>query len=222
MYPVSLYLIIHIYLNIYFGNTIGAQSFNDLKTVDQVLYQTFKDACIARGLLEDNAEWRQCLREACEMQTGPIYRQLFATILLHCSPNAPEQLWEEFKQSLCDDFLRPVLHIPAAQAYNQGLHHINRILLNSNKTLEDFPHMPIPGGPDPGNPGHGAQNHLLAEQLNYDHATLTQIVAHNVQQLNEEQQIVYNAVLNPINNNQGHLACTVTAGVEIWYNPDPS
>ena len=42
-------------------------------------YEHFQDACLARGLLEDNGEWRQCLEEAATMQVGNRLRHLFAT-----------------------------------------------------------------------------------------------------------------------------------------------
>ena len=39
----------------------GATSFEDLHTVNGVLYPTFCAACLAHGLLEDDNEWRICL-----------------------------------------------------------------------------------------------------------------------------------------------------------------
>ena len=38
----------------------GAQSFEELRTVDGHLHVTFKAACLAQGLFEDNNEWIQC------------------------------------------------------------------------------------------------------------------------------------------------------------------
>jgi len=50
---------------------------------------TFKDACKERGLLRDDQEWIQCLKEAADMQTGSQLRTLFATILIHGTPHLP-------------------------------------------------------------------------------------------------------------------------------------
>ena len=48
----------------------GVKSFEDLRTVNGQICPTFKAACLAHGLLEDDNEWIQCLQEAGDMQTG--------------------------------------------------------------------------------------------------------------------------------------------------------
>ncbi|TDL17978.1 hypothetical protein BD410DRAFT_679945, partial [Rickenella mellea] len=49
------------------------------------------------------------------MQTGTRLRNLFATMLLFCSPSRPERLWTEFRHGICDDLL------PRLRAF--GRHH---------------------------------------------------------------------------------------------------
>ena len=68
-------------------------SFQDLGSFQGVEYPTFKEACLARGLLEDDQEWRLCLQEASTIQTGtqPL-RRLFVTILAFCFPSDPKNL----------------------------------------------------------------------------------------------------------------------------------
>ena len=48
----------------------GPTSFEDLCQFNGNTYPTFYEACLARGLLEDDSEWRQCLLEASYMQMG--------------------------------------------------------------------------------------------------------------------------------------------------------
>ncbi|CAG8540210.1 12608_t:CDS:2 [Dentiscutata heterogama] len=74
------------YLRLLLTKIRGPQSFDHLKTVNNITYPTFKDACIALGLLEDDNEWKQRLEEAAIMRSGAQLRLLFAVILIHSSP----------------------------------------------------------------------------------------------------------------------------------------
>jgi hypothetical protein len=53
--------------------------------MDGEMHPTFKTACFALKLLEDDKKWIQCLEEAGEMQTGQQLHSLFTTLLLHCN-----------------------------------------------------------------------------------------------------------------------------------------
>src|SRR5687767_11476601 len=57
------------YLRILLTHVAGATSFDSLKTVNGYLCNTFKEACIRYGLLQDDNEWNTCLYEASNMQT---------------------------------------------------------------------------------------------------------------------------------------------------------
>jgi len=52
------------YLRILLNCIKGATSYEHLKTVDGTKHDTFKNACIAMGLLTNNNEWHQALEEA--------------------------------------------------------------------------------------------------------------------------------------------------------------
>ncbi len=42
----------------------GATSYEHLRTMDGIEHNTFKDACIAMGLLVNDNEWHQAMEEA--------------------------------------------------------------------------------------------------------------------------------------------------------------
>ncbi|CAG8588520.1 237_t:CDS:2 [Cetraspora pellucida] len=48
----------------------GATSFDNLKTVNGYVCESFKEVCIRLGLLQDDAEWDACLLETSAIQTG--------------------------------------------------------------------------------------------------------------------------------------------------------
>ena len=147
----------------------GPTSFASLCTVNGVEHPTFKAACRARGLLEDDGEWHQCLQEAAVMQTGHQLCSLFVTILRDCMPSEPDVVWNNFKSHICDDLRIQLQHKgienpTEEQTYDYGLYLINNSLKQSGKTLKDFPPMPEPTPVwDQIN-----ENHLIAEQLAYD------------------------------------------------------
>ena len=70
----------------------GATSFESLRTYQGIEHSTYKEACLARGLLKDDQEWRLCLQEAGAMQSGSQLMRLFTIILAFCFPSEPSVL----------------------------------------------------------------------------------------------------------------------------------
>jgi hypothetical protein len=62
----------------------GATSYKDLTTYNGIVYQTFKEACAARGLLKYDNEWYRTFDEATSWATSLQLRYLFTAILLFC------------------------------------------------------------------------------------------------------------------------------------------
>ena len=84
----------------------GVTSFDDLKNVNGVQYQTFSEVCLTLGLIEDDEEWCRAIQEAVSWMMPRSLRQLFVRILIHCQPIHPDQLWKQFKDTLSEDFLQ--------------------------------------------------------------------------------------------------------------------
>ncbi|GJT50117.1 ATP-dependent DNA helicase PIF1-like protein [Tanacetum coccineum] len=70
--------------------TIGARSFTELKMVNKINYATFKAACFAYGLLNDDKEWTHAITEASFWAMAPQLRELFVTILLFYFNDLPQ------------------------------------------------------------------------------------------------------------------------------------
>jgi len=129
------------------------KSWKHLRTWNDQVFAIFKEACMARGLLENNHEWRICLEEAIAMQPGIACRQLLAVILLTDEVAESHLLWDQFKTGLCDDVKYKLYHMNYYQAdqeileddiYDYGLWDLNRILVGMGKSLADFSPMPLP------------------------------------------------------------------------------
>jgi hypothetical protein len=137
------------YLRTLLTTVKGPMSWEDLRTFNGVLHPTFHAACLARGLLENDDEWRQCLTEASLTHVSESLRRLFSLILRHCQPSQPDVLWEQFCDNLCDDLPRRLQHtrhidfdVPLDEVYNFGLFLINQDLCQHGVSLSCFPSMP--------------------------------------------------------------------------------
>ncbi len=99
------------YLQVLLTHVAGATCFEDLRTTHRphtpttVMHPTFKVACLARGLLQDDTEWDQCLSEASSVQLPKSLQQLFASLLIYNNVTNPGQLWDRHKGALTKDFL---------------------------------------------------------------------------------------------------------------------
>jgi hypothetical protein len=57
--------------------------------MDGTEHDTFKDPCIAMGLLVDDNEWHQALEEAALWALGQQLRDMFASMLMFCEVTNP-------------------------------------------------------------------------------------------------------------------------------------
>ena len=186
----------------------GPQSFEDLRTYNGVVHETFHQACLARGLLEDDGEWRECLQDAADMQTGTQLRQLFATMLLFCLPSEPHLLWLRFRPWICDDLRHRlvsmgILHPSDDDTYDYGLFLLDRRLGDAGRSLREWPSMPLPIQ----DWGIREQqvNPLIAEQLAYDREAERQAFTAKHPLMNAEQLHAYQEVMNSVEQAEGKM-----------------
>jgi len=180
----------------------GARSFTDLRTFHGVVYPTFREACLAHGLLEDDREWELCLEDAVMMQTGHQLRQLFATILLFCDSSNPARLWNDFRQHICDDLQHRLTVMgrnnPSAEdAFDFGLYLLNKLLMESGHSLTDFA-MPQPQH----NWDIEQGNHYIAKELSYNRDDEQAAALANILLLNLEQADAFNRIFDSVTHNK--------------------
>ncbi|CAN1293759.1 hypothetical protein LINPERPRIM_LOCUS22168 [Linum perenne] len=71
----------------------GCTSFEDILTVNNITYNSFKEACSAYGFLADDGEWNHCLREVSLTATSKQMRTLFVRIIMFCQVSSIGSLW---------------------------------------------------------------------------------------------------------------------------------
>ncbi|XP_022003565.1 uncharacterized protein LOC110901018 [Helianthus annuus] len=195
------------FLRILLNHVIGPVSFDDIRTVDGKIYDTFKDACFARGLLDDDNEYIVAVTEACAWSTSDFLRTFFVMLLMSNTISRPGHFWTQTKSLLCEDILYqqrritgiPDLVLPEEEIENICLSHIEKLLLAYGSTLGNFSDMPNV----PDNYISALNNQMIMKELSYDRATLKKELASYLKSLTDEQLKVYETVMNAVAKGNG-------------------
>lgn len=171
----------------------GAKSYEDLLTVNEILYSSFEDAAIARNLLATDDEWYNCLQEACSLQMPSQLRRLFAYICLFCEIKKPEILWNTFKDYFLEDYFHKSKY-SYEDSLNLALNDIENVFSYHGKKCVDFL-LPTP--------------HIITDTIvviNDDvHETLYAA-------MNEEQKLIIDDIVERIVSKRGGLIFINGAG----------
>ena len=124
------------FIRVLLNHVRGPQSFQDLRTVNGHVYDTFQEACVAMGLVADDNIWVQTLQDAAQYRMPKGLRSTFSYILLFGEVGQPRELWNRFQHQLTEDFLRRNFNQEAANT--AALRHIASILRHQGRTLEHF------------------------------------------------------------------------------------
>ena len=185
------------YLRLLLATLPSWTSFEDTRSVNGVLYNTYKDACARRGLLDDDFEWDAALLEAAYTASGCQQRQMFIFIIINCAPKDPVALWNKHWESLTDDtplYFERKLGMRTwtnHQRINLGLEFLLKEYIAINSSGDDFP-LPRPTtafladheSPD---------NRLLYDETHYDVQRLDDVL-HRKQEMNECQTAAFQAL----------------------------
>lgn len=193
------------YLRLLLHTVKGPTSFETLRTTNGIVHQTFRDACLELGLLEDDNQWDLALSEAVFLSHPIQIRTLFAIILTTCSPSDPIGLWNKHKESMAEDILNRV------QKENSNMKiELNEIMLNealihledkcieiNNKELHQL------GLPSPERTTANIYDKDLLREMQYNPQEMKRYVDIHKKMLNEDQLKVYETIMHNIDQNNG-------------------
>jgi hypothetical protein len=74
---------------------------NDLDSFNEPRYSTFREVAVERGLFADDNEFEAALTEGTLFLMPKQMRSMFLTILLYGHPANSLDLWNKFKEHLC-------------------------------------------------------------------------------------------------------------------------
>ena len=73
----------------------GPTSYEDILSINGTQHTSFRQACYALGLLDDDNEFIEAIKEVSLWDNGNYLRRLFATMLLSNTVSRPEYVWEQ-------------------------------------------------------------------------------------------------------------------------------
>ncbi|XP_017227630.2 uncharacterized protein LOC108192562 isoform X3 [Daucus carota subsp. sativus] len=197
------------YLRMLLNIVKGATSFEDVRTVNGVVYNTYKEACFHHGLLECDDEWHTAITDASTHQTGAQLRELFVTLLLFCDISDVRALWDKHWKSFSDDIEhRQRKHFPNRafvindeQLESLTLYDVDLQLRKRGKTLADFPTLPKLDR----DLQRQSTNTLLYEENMYDRHALAVEGKKCREMLNDKQADIFDNVINNVICEKGGL-----------------
>ncbi|KAK9049762.1 hypothetical protein SSX86_031269, partial [Deinandra increscens subsp. villosa] len=195
------------FLRILLNKVKGPKSFEAIRTVNGHLHDTFKDACYALGLLDDDREYIEAIVEASHHGSGHYLRNLFATLLWSNTLSRPEHVWENSWKTLSDGIVYQRKHNPNTQCSsidpdqlkNLTLLEIQKILLCNNSSLSNFQSMPFPNDVSI----LLCDNMLIDEELSYEKDGMKKEFEDLFVKLTDEQRLIFEEIDSAVNSKKG-------------------
>ncbi|KAL7602055.1 hypothetical protein Lser_V15G21000 [Lactuca serriola] len=195
------------FLRILLNKVKGPTSFDDIRTVNGQTYASFRDACFALGLLDDDKEYIDAIKEASHSGSGFYLRFLFATLFMCNSMSKPEAVWENTWEYLADGILynqrqrlkSPDLSLSEDEVKNLTLFEIEQILLRNNSTLKNFTNMPYPNVESVSS----SNNRLIIEELYFDILVIKNDFDRMFLALTNEQCNIFVDIMSAVKENKG-------------------
>ncbi|KAK9069335.1 hypothetical protein SSX86_011237 [Deinandra increscens subsp. villosa] len=195
------------FLRVLLNKVKGPTRFEDIRTVNGHEHGTFRDACYALGLLDDDNEYIDAIKEASHHETGHFLRNLFATMLVCSALSRPDHVWNQSWKTLLDGILYQRQHNPNTQGSsinedelkNLTLLEIEKILILNNSSLKIFDSMPYPQYDDL----LLLENVLINEERSYDKDIMAKDFEDMFVKLTDEQKNIYNQIMTAVHNKEG-------------------
>jgi hypothetical protein len=186
-------------------SVVGPSSFQDLKTVDGFVCETYREACEKRGLLEHDQHWENTMAEASESQMPKSLRHLFCIILTTCKVSNPLALWEKCKKELSADILH---HIKVKQENSESSELSTEAEYKTLLLLEDIclamngKLLPELGIPLENHNSTKALSAMLYRETHYNKEELKFDIDQKEPMLLPEQRLIYKEILQSVLENQ--------------------
>ena len=107
-----------------------------LRTVNDIICGTLREACIIHGLLDNYKQWDNTINDAILLKSPTNLINLFAIIINMCNVCNPLRIWNTYKEDFTEDYLFKAKNINTSSIYidtlfNLALLYIEDVYKNS-------------------------------------------------------------------------------------------
>ena len=184
----------------------GKKSFEDLRSVDGTLLETYQEVCRVLGLLQDDKEWEEVLSEGAATKMSYALRELFVIILIFCYPANPVELFNKYHLDWADDFKKDAekkqISLNERQLRTLVTLDIQQRLQSWDKDLKTFRlQNPTQEELDEISFDHtNVQPVVIREELDFDVSEMLKISETRMNMFTDEQQDIFNTVMEAVKN----------------------
>ena len=179
-------------LRILLNNVKGPTCFEDLRTVDGILMDSFHKACQKLGLLEDDSEVENAMREAASVRFGDQLISFFGSLLEFWRPGHPFELWNTFKEDLLHHSVH-VLKLNKEVAENIILLNLKNQLSRSGCSLKELDVL------EPKIFKTETISQVTLSETSYNKEMLLKQASLNIEIMNKEQRDIFQDVVSQLN-----------------------
>ena len=174
------------------------RSFEDARTVENVIYDTFQQAADALGIFANEKEAEYALNEAVRaLRTPRQLRLLFILLLVNDCVPTPLRLWDRFQLRFSQDYI--LRHNNVQQVgINNALEDLSDYLEEHGKKLTDYA-LPQP-------PDHGRELLRELERWGSNPDALATRARDAIRHFNPLQMEIYNVITSAVNDDRQILA----------------
>lgn len=165
----------------------GCTSFQDIRTYNNIVYDTFEQTAKSRNLINSDTYLEDTLKEASLIKMPKQLRLLFATILVHCRPTNSTKLFNQFLNLMSEDYLQTYTK---EISKDLTLIDIQQFLHNERLTLNDF-NLPLPR----------SLLNIVPNLEQTDHNNMLNIAKANIKLFNKNQKQIFNSIIKSIYQN---------------------
>ncbi|EFA12009.1 hypothetical protein TcasGA2_TC016134 [Tribolium castaneum] len=196
------------YLRLLLNLKRGVTSFEDLRTLNGIVYPNYQSVCKALRLLEDPQLYEDTMREAIATKSAFQIRNLFALICVIMTTEINDvseirNLYDMFKMEMMDDYISKEgnpLHLAELRLLNHLKQYFSRMTLYPPVSLQTF-NLPDVDSHHIMNLINNFNNSVVAATANVSNTVLTKNEAENlVRTLNLDQLKIYNKIIETIVN----------------------